>query len=579
MLLVITANELKIQKVEIGLMKLFTGHCLPRYLVLFTAFLLPVTPTDAVMKLIPPIQEIEVQRGHTGTFTVTVINSGDDDVPSKFSAHDLDITIDGLPFIADGAYERGCSEWIQLEPASHTIKAQESLQLQGTITVPRSAEGGYYALIRGTFVTVSIPISGEDVKIKDSHIGIESKAVVALLLTVPSSRNKHVLVPDTLFVYPRGEEKQSGVGGTLDFRSGTKKGWKVVMPVRNDGNIHTRVSGQVSIWNESGTRLGSAPFQAGRGYVLPGKTRNLTATGEKELADGYYMLRITLQKSERTSMSNSFAFAVYEGEVYPGAITDEIAELIKASSPGFSLREPFKQQKITPGGTTYLAIQMRNTVRDTLTLIPRKVEWNLSPLGQPTLGNDNSIQPRSCTPWVEFAESKIVLPPGRSKSFRLKVNSPKEVSGEYYSAIVFDPDKPRPDLPAEFMTGRTQLIAVTTPKGLDYGIEVDSIRVKKESAPDLTLHRFLFRVRNTGNAHCFATGSMSLEREAAKGVYTRGGKAQDFGDRETFVLPGGQRTFEIDIPNMEKGQYRASLAVYYNEDTEPILKYQRFKIR
>jgi len=552
------------------------GCSLLRYCVFFIILLFPFASIQAVIQLIPPIQELKVQRGYSGTFSITVRNTGDEDVPGTFSAHDLDLRIDGGVFIPDSGSARGCGQWIDLEPTECIIKAHETVTLQGKLTVPRRAEGGYYALIRADFGVTDIPLDGEEFPTK-SLISLRKRVMVVLLLTVPSSRNKAVLVPDTLFVYPRGEENKSAVVGSVDF--GTKKGWKVVMPVRNEGNIHTQVSGQVSVWSEGGVHIGSAPFKAGKGYVLPGKTRNLTATGENILSDGYYMLRIALETSERRSMSNSFAFAVYEGEVYPGAITDEIAELIRASTPGFSLREPFKQQKITPGGTTYLAVQMRNTIRDTLTLIPRKVEWNLNPFGQTTLGNEDEIQPRSCTPWIEFAEQKILLPPGRTTSFRLKINSPKDVSGEYYSAIVFDPDRPRPDLPAEFMAGRTQLIAVRTPKGLNYQVEVDSIKVKKETAPDLTLHRFLFRVRNTGNAHCFATGSMSMEKEVAKGVYEPAGTAQNFGDTQTYLLPGGERTFEIDIPNMEKGQYRTILAVNYKEETQPVVKYQRIKIR
>jgi len=556
--------------------RIFPGGRFRRYCILFILLLFPLTSIQAVIQLIPPIQDLKVQRGYSGTFAVTVRNTGDEDVASTFSAHDLDLSIDGAIFIPDSGSARGCGQWIELQPTECIIKAHETVTVEGKVTVPRRAEGGYYALIRADFGVTDIPLDGQEFPTK-SFISLRKRAMVVLLLTVPSSRNKAVLVPDTLFVYPRGEENKSAAVGSVDF--GTKKGWKVIMPVRNEGNIHTQVSGQVSIWSEGGMRMGSAPFQAGKGYLLPGKTRNLTATGETPLSDGYYMLRIALQTSERASMSNSFAFAVYEGEVYPGAITDEIAELIKASSPGFSLREPFKQQKISPGGTTYLAVQMRNTVRDTLTLIPRKVDWNLNPLGQPTLGTQAEIQPRSCTPWIEFVEDKVLLPPGRTASFRLKVNSPPDVSGEYYTAIVFDPDRPRPELPAEFMAQRTQLLAVTTPRGVHDSIEVDSIKVKKETAPELTLHRFLFRVRNTGNAHCFATGSMSTEKEVAKGVYKPVGTAQDFGDTQTYLLPGGERTFEIDIPNMETGQYRAILAVNYKQESQPVVLYQRIKIR
>ena len=128
------------------------------------------------------------------------------------------------------------------------------------------------------------------------------------------------------------------------------------------------------------------------------------------------------------------------------------------------------------------------------------------------------------------------------------------------------------------MQSRTQLLAVSTPKGLDYRIEVDSIEIKKESAPELTLFRFLFKIRNTGNAHCFAAGSMSMEKEAAPGVYKPVGKAENFGDRQTYLLPGGERTFEIDVPNLEPGIYRIILAANYWEETQPVVKYQKFEL-
>lgn len=539
----------------------------------FAVLLFPFI-ASAVMQLMPPIQEINIQRGQRATFTITVRNVGDDDVPSTFLVHNMTMAENGAPMIADSSYERGFADWIVLDPPEAIIKANQGITLTGNVTVPRDAEGGYYAAIKGIFTGTTIPLEAEKVNIKGSAIELQSQALVVVLLTVPSSRNKAVLVPDTLLVFPRGEQTID-----VDFTTRGSKGWKVIMPVRNEGNVHTRVSGMVSFWSESGARIESAPLAAGKGYVLPGTIRNFQASGENVLSDGYYMIRIALQTSENRSMANSFPFAVYEGEVYPGAVTDQLAELIRSTSPGFALKEPFLQKKITPGGSTYLAVQLINTRDDTLTLYPRKMEWNLNPVGVPTLGNDPSIQPRSCTPWTEFVDETIQVPPGRNASFKLKLNSPPDIAGEYYSAVVFDPDKPRPDLPAEFMAARTQLLAVSSPKDLTYQAEVDSITMKKESNEDLTLYRFYFTVRNTGNAHCFATGSMSMEKMVAEGIYDQVGKAIDFGDRQTFLLPNGERKFEIDVPNLEKGKYRIILATNYKEETQPLVKYQRIEIR
>ena len=61
----------------------------------------------------------------------------------------------------------------------------------------------------------------------------------------------------------------------------------------------------------------------------------------------------------------------------------------------------------------------------------------------------------------------------------MRVNTPQDAEGEYYAAIVFDRDKFRPNLPVEFMSARTQLIALTTPRNLHYEVEIDTIIIKK----------------------------------------------------------------------------------------------------
>lgn len=532
---------------------------------------------QSVMQLMPPVQEVRVQRGRTEHFTVSILNTGDQDVPSKFTVYDMDITVDGRPFIADSGYARGCGQWITLEPSDVIIKGHETMVLHGSIQAPRDTEGGYYAAIKGTFVGTSISLDTERANIEGSQIGVESQAMVVVLVTVPSSRCKPIIIPDTLFVFPSGQGTSGGSTGRLNFN--TDKGWQVVMPVRNDGNIHTRIAGQVSFYSESGTPIESAPLQAGKGYLLPGRTRNLEANGKNVLADGYYMMRIALQTTEGSGMSRSFPFAVYKGETYPGATTEELSGLIRASSPGFLLKDPLIQRTITPGGSSYLVTQMTNTVGETLMVIPRKMEWNVNETGQPVLGNDTKLQPRSCTSWIEFEEDEIVLLPGKRKSVKFKIHSPEDIAGAYYSAIVFDTDRSRPELPAEFMAPRTQLIAVTTAKELSYEVAIDTISVKKERAKDITLYRFFFTVRNTGNVHCFTKGSMSFEKGDARGVYKRVGETHDFGDAQTHILPGGARRFEIDVPNMESGQYRIILATNYNFDTQPFVKYQTVSIK
>ena len=315
-----------------------------RIIIFFLIVMVNISDSFGTVQLMPPIQEITVQRGYTKEFTFTVKNNGNEDMPSSFAVHDMDVTLDGRPVASDSSLSRGCKSWISLTPEECIIKAHESIELKGTVNAPKSANGGYYVVIKGSFISTNIPLAeGEQVN-NSSSISILSEAMVVLMVQVPSSRSRPVIVPDTLLVFPAGEGNQ-----VFDFDSRRDRGWKVTMPVHNEGTMHARVSGHVSFWSESGVFIDSKPFKAGKGYVIPGKVRNLSAQGDNNLEDGYYMMRIYLQTDKKHGISKSFPFAIYEGDVYPGAITDKLSELIRASSPGFILKDPFIQKRISPG--------------------------------------------------------------------------------------------------------------------------------------------------------------------------------------------------------------------------------------
>lgn len=534
---------------------------------------------QTILRLLPPIQELSIQKGSADNFTITVLNSGDADAEGRFEVFNMDITINGQPVVADSGYSRGCAQWIKLNTKECTIKAHEKFTLNGTLKVPRKAEGGYYAIIRGTFGSTTIPIETQKTKIKKPQIKLESQAMVVLLLTVPSSRNKPIIVPDTLFVLPNGDGNATVTSSTFNQKFNNNNGWKVVLPVRNDGNIHTRVSGKLSFWSESGTHIESAPFAAGKGYILPGKTRNFKAVGKNVLSDGYYLMRIILQTSKHSNMSKNFTFAVYNGKVYPGAMTEKLAELVSASSPGFLLRDPFMQREFTQGGYSYIGIHLKNIINDTLILLPRKMEWNLNNQGIPELSENNSAQSRSCTKWIKLLNEKLIIPPGKSKSLKLKLKSPIDVAGAYYTAIVFDKDKIQKNLPIEFLSNRTQLIALNTHRDLIYKVKIDTIIIKKEKMKKFNTYTFFPQITNIGNIHCYAKGKLSLEKEVAKNIYDPIGEEFEFGDKQTYLLPGNRRTFKIQVANLESGQYRAILVVNYTEDGQPDVKFQRMNIK
>ncbi len=557
---------------------------------IFTLILLPFSISFAVMQLIPPIQEIEVQRGRTETFSIVVKNVGDEDVPSRFVAYDMDVSVEGRPDIADSTiadsiaadstlldslsdllWTRGCGKWITLDQSEAMIKAHESITLTGTITAPMDADGGYYALIKGFFVGSDFESESEQDK---KTIRLESQAAVVLLVRIPSSRNRAIIYPDTIIVYPMGEKGRDEV-----FDAGHETGWSVLLPVRNVGNIHTVVSGAVSFWTASGTKIEAAELKGGKGYVLPGRVRNFRASGTDFLSDGYFMIRISLQNDQGMNVTKSFPFAIVEGDVYPGALSDDLKELLRTATPAFRLKQPFLTREVTPGGSSFMAVQLQSVVEDTALLIPHVTNWKLSEAGGAILTDEDDPDLRSCKSWFEFTEDRFILAPGRNKSFKMRINVPEDVAGEYYAAIVFYRDSTKLDLPDEFLGSRTQLIALATTQGTVSAIEVDSIETQVLRDPSMTLHRFMFTVRNVGNMHCYAHGNLSLEKEVSKGLYDPVGKAREFGNVALYILPGGQRTYAVDVPNLEPGKYRSILAVTYRSGEQPLVNYQVYELK
>jgi len=421
-------------------------------------------------------------------------------------------------------------------------------------------------MIKGIFVTTDF--ESEDERDKQ-QIKLESQAGVVVMVNIPSSRNRALIYPDTILVYPMGKAEESPM-----FGSGHETGWSVVLPIKNDGNVHTQVSGSVSFWSAHGTKIESAELEAGKGYVFPGKIRNFTAEGSDFLSDGYFMIRINLRNTMGMNVTKSFPFAIYEGEVYPGALTDELKDLLRTATPTYRLKRPFFTRDVSAGGSSFMAIQLQNIVEDTILIVPRLADWTLTESGGGVLTPPDYVNPRSCKSWLEFTEDEFTVPPGRNKSFKMRVNVPEDAAGEYYAAIVFDIDSTDMNLPEEFMNSRMQMIALATTKGIETSIEVDTIDVEVLRDPSLTVHRFHFKIHNTGNAHCYVQGNMSLEKEISKELYDPVGKIQEFGNPSLYILPDGERSYFVDVPNLEPGKYRSVLAVSYKHGEQPVVKYQ-----
>ncbi len=537
-------------------------------LVLFT-LLLAAGLAQASIVLSPPVQEIPVYRGKQATFTITAINDGDETESIQFLVKNMDITEEGRPYASDSTYDRGCADWITLDPVEAVVGPMQRVEITGTVEAPRDAQGAYYAMFL-------VNVNERQIDLEDGGAGFKilSQAGTVLMPVVQSGRNEAVLYPDTLIVYPNGQEAELQNNVLAETA-----GWEVLLGIRNEGLVHTTARGDFTLWSSAGVRLETVPLESGQGYILPGRTRNFRASGGGSLVDGYYLMSFNLRTREGRTITENLPFSIREGKVRFNETAEGTEALLKAAMPRFRLREKILQRNLSPGGDSYLAINLQNVSNDTIKLHPELLEWFIDPSGYSKFSNVLPPHNRSCTDWIEILDTDIVLLPKRSTSVKAKVHTPEDaVDGEFYGAITFIPEGVDPELLDQFRGIRTQLMILKGPDAGKVAVEIDSVYIETRTDGEEDYCDFSFIVHNSGSRYCYADGNIVIEKEVAPGVYDLFTDTPVFGGHEAVIMPNSDRAFRLSLPGIPSGKYRAVVRVAYDSEEPTYLKARVFTL-
>lgn len=500
---------------------------------------------DAQVSMQPLLHELQLSKHSRESFTLHVSNSGAFTENCTLTPLSMDVSEDGQPFALDSTNDRSCVDWMTFEPAEFTLKPKSEKQIHVRIEVPRDVSGTYYAMYRLDFHSEAEKQDSELLSLKRSWAGV-------LLVNVRSFGNNVKLEPQGLKIIPGRSNVQAA---QARFSSDA---WRVEVRLKNTGNLMTQAKGNIMLFSESGKLLHSETLEVGRGILLPNKNRTFTASGSGYLPDGMYLLKANITAKRSPQLSHSTPFSVYKGKVYINPDSDELRDLIRASSPGFQLRKQFIDYPISSNAKRYGSILLKNFLDDTLRIFPRLTGWWLGPRGQIELGKHYLDHNRSCEAWFDRQNNEIIIPPKTNYSYKFKINVPEKLDGEYFAGIVFDPDHPRPNLAKELKINRACFLSFVDRKSRVDTIDINNISIRKNAQNNHDLH---FKVVNHGNSRIDLLGRANLSLETAPGYYEPVGEPQKVGSSGSWIMPGSHRLVDVEFPELKAGKYEARIII------------------
>lgn len=227
------------------------------------------------LSITPALVDAKVKRGATYTRTFTISNDTTTRLRLRCSVGDYwygdhNERIDGDP----GTLPRSASPWLQFSPTELIIEPNSSVTVNAVITVPLTAEGGYYTtpifeaeaaeatggtLVRGSTVTAAVMIRFRGL----------------LLLTTEDTTEYNVEIMSGQIAPPTASSE-------LEMQ----------LDVRNRSTAHARIRGLFAILDTAGKLAGRGKIEEKR--YMPGQRDVLKANWASALAPGHYLAIVTL---------------------------------------------------------------------------------------------------------------------------------------------------------------------------------------------------------------------------------------------------------------------------------------------
>lgn len=227
--------------------------------------LIAIQPAHA-LTLVPPSLEFSGTPGQTIATKVKLFNETNEVITQYSSTANFQAKDEtGTPAFDPESEVVDLASWIALEKGPFTLQPGERLEIPVSINIPADAEpGGHYA---GVFFSMQ-PAGAPN---EAGQVGITTKLGTLVLVRVEGV----IREAGKVVTFESGDAKTFYTRPPVDF----------VLRIQNEGNVHFRPTGTITIRNGIGGTTTTLTMNSQQGAVLPGSIRRFDNTWEKHLND------------------------------------------------------------------------------------------------------------------------------------------------------------------------------------------------------------------------------------------------------------------------------------------------------
>lgn len=217
----------------------------------------------------PPRFELTMPAGQTQTYQIAILNT-DSTKPVRLQAQVLDWTMKPngmLVYPKAGSVDKGCGQWIEVNPTEFEVPAGGNQAARFTVTVPDSTFGSYWAML-----------------FFESQADTISPGAIGMLMKARVGTAIYITIPGT-------EVRQADLVGFSYQRRGYRE-HEFKLQLINNGNAWFRPKGTLEVRDAMGVT--AASVETSDDVVLPGQQRDLVLRVSKGLAPGRYTAVVNL---------------------------------------------------------------------------------------------------------------------------------------------------------------------------------------------------------------------------------------------------------------------------------------------